>query len=94
MLALTAVLSAAAETKTVKMQTGERWWGVMNYYGSQMPFDAATDLTMDVRVENRSNQAASFLVSDRGFPGDSPCQVPYSFHFFGVCPQLVCSRCP
>ena len=66
MLALTAVLSAAAETKTVKMQTGERWWGVMNYYGSQMPFDAATDLTMDVRVENRSNQAASFLVSDRG----------------------------
>ena len=50
----------------VEMLPGEHWWGVMNYYGTQMPFDAATDLTMDVRCDNESNQAASFLVSDRG----------------------------
>ena len=55
-----------AETKTVDMMPSEHWWGVMNYYGTQMPFDAATDLEMDVRKSNMSNQAASFLVSDKG----------------------------
>ena len=54
------------ETRAVKMLSGEHWWGVMNYYGTQMPFDAKTDLVLDVRVDNESNQAASFLVSDRG----------------------------
>ena len=54
------------ETRAVKMLPGEHWWGVMNYYGTQMPFDAKTDLVLDVRVDNESNQAASFLVSDRG----------------------------
>ena len=55
-----------AYSRTVKMLPDERWWGVMNYYGSAMPFDAKTDLVMDVRKENMSNQAASFLVSDKG----------------------------
>ena len=67
---LVAVALAAAivgaETRTVRMRDGEKWWGVMNHYGSRMPFDASTELTMDVRKDNRSNQAASFLVSDRG----------------------------
>jgi len=64
-VALASALSFA-EAKSVTMLPGEKWWGVMNYYGSQMPFDAKTDLTMDVRAHNHSNQAASFLVSDRG----------------------------
>ena len=58
--------AAVAASRTVEMLPGEHWWGVMNYYGTQMPFDAATDLTMDVRCDNESNQAASLLVSDRG----------------------------
>lgn len=61
-----AALSATAETKSVGMLPDENWWGMMNCHGSQMPFDAKTDLTMDVRTSNGSNQAASFLVSDRG----------------------------
>ena len=65
-LASAALGTVAAEKRTVRMLEGERWWGVMNYYGSQMPFDASTELTMDVRTDNRSNQAASFLISDRG----------------------------
>ena len=66
-LAIGLMASAAmAETRTVEMLPSENWWGVMNYYGTQMPFDASTELEMDVRRENRSNQAASFLVSDRG----------------------------
>ncbi len=59
-------LMAQADSVTVKMLPGEHWWGVMNYYGSQMPFDEKTDLVMDVRRDNKSNQAASFLVSDKG----------------------------
>ena len=59
-------LMAQADPVTVKMLPGEHWWGVMNYYGSQMPFDEKTDLVMDVRRDNKSNQAASFLVSDKG----------------------------
>ena len=66
LVALVATLVGRADTKTVDMLPAEHWWGVMNYYGAQMPFDTQTDLTMDVRVENKSNQAASFLVSDRG----------------------------
>ena len=65
---LTGLFAAAAlaSATTVRMLPGEHWWGVMNYYGTQMPFDERTDLRMDVRVSNESNQAASFLVSDRG----------------------------
>lgn len=59
-------LMLQADPVTVKMLPGEHWWGVMNYYGSQMPFDEKTDLVMDVRRDNKSNQAASFLVSDKG----------------------------
>lgn len=66
LIAMLASLVGHADTKTVDMLPAEHWWGVMNYYGAQMPFDAQTDLTMDVRVENKSNQAASFLVSDKG----------------------------
>ena len=67
-MAVVAVAMACvwAETREVKMLAGERWWGVMNFYGSQMPFNEKTDIVMDVRKDNKSNQAASFLVSDKG----------------------------
>ena len=61
-----AAVAGFAETKTVEMRTGEKWWGVMNYYGTKMPFDAATDLTMDLCKDNNSNQSASLLLSDSG----------------------------
>ena len=64
-LALTS-LAAFAEVKEIRMLPAENWWGVMNYWGTKMPFDAATDLVMDIRKDGRANQYASFLVSDRG----------------------------
>ena len=65
---LTGMLASAAmaETRTVDMLPSENWWGVMNFYGTQMPFDVSTDLELDTRKDNNANQSASFLVSDRG----------------------------
>ena len=51
---------------SVKMLPNEKWWGVANFYGRRMPFDASTELTIDLRKDNFNNQSASFLVSDRG----------------------------
>ena len=53
-------------SRTVAMRPGELWWGAMNYYGTDMPFSDKTKLKMDIRRSNKSNQAASFLVSDQG----------------------------
>lgn len=59
-------LALAEETRTVPMLPGEKWWGVANSFGTKMPFDAKTDLTIDLHKDNFSNQSASFLVSDKG----------------------------
>ena len=59
-------LSVFADMKSVTMLPGEKWWGVENYYGSEMPFDARTVLEMDVRKDGHANQYASLLLSDRG----------------------------
>ena len=59
-------LPAFAETRTVKIEEGERWWGAANFFGTNMPFTASTRLKIDLRRKNYSNQCASLLVSDRG----------------------------
>ena len=59
-------LAAVADVKEVRMLPAENWWGVMNYWGTKMPFDVATDLVMDIRKDGKANQYASFLISDRG----------------------------
>ena len=56
----------AAESRTVRMLDGERWWGVANAYGSEMPFDSKSSFKMDLRKSGGGNQFASFLLSDRG----------------------------
>ena len=35
-------LSAGADSLSVRMLPGERWWGVCNSFGTNMPFTAAT----------------------------------------------------
>ena len=63
-----AVVSAAAfaDVKTVRIADGENWWGAANFFGTNMPFTAKTDVKIDLRRRNYSNQCASLLVSDRG----------------------------
>ena len=67
LLAAMAVSCAAtAGVKSVRMEPGENWWGAANYFGTNMPFTAKTDLKIDLRRDNYSNQSASLLMSDRG----------------------------
>jgi len=66
MLAATCVCAEAHDVRIVKMENGERWWGAANFFGTNMPFNAKTDLTIDLKKRNYSNQCASLLMSDRG----------------------------
>ena len=54
----TAVVSMAAfaDMRTVEMTPGENWWGAANFFGTNMPFAAKTDLKIDLRRRNYSNQ--------------------------------------
>ncbi len=63
---IAAAMSACAGTATVKMAPGENWWGAANFFGTNMPFTAKTNLKIDLRKNNYHNQCASFLVSDKG----------------------------
>lgn len=66
LVVLTFSVTLQAETRRVSMLSDENWWGLANYYGSQMPFTSATELTLDLRKDGHSNQYASLLVSDKG----------------------------
>ena len=64
--ALCAALSAAANTKTLEIESGENWWGAANFFGTNMPFTAKTNLKIDLKKRNYSNQCASLMLSDHG----------------------------
>ena len=53
-------------TRTIAMEKGECWWGGANFFGTNMPFTAKTNLEIDLRKRNYSNQCASFMISNRG----------------------------
>ena len=61
-----AILTASAESISVKMLPGERWWGLCNNFGREMPFTEKTDFGCDLRKDNYSHQSLSFLCSDKG----------------------------
>lgn len=63
---LCAALSAAANTKTLEIESGENWWGAANFFGTNMPFTAKTNLKIDLKKRNYSNQCASLMLSDHG----------------------------
>ena len=56
----------ALGTLRVKMLPGEKWWGLCNAFGREMPFTEATAFECDLRVENYGHQSLSLLCSDRG----------------------------
>ena len=58
--------SVHADELSVRMLSGENWWGLCSNFGRQMPFNEKSDFQCDLRVSNYANQSASFLVSDHG----------------------------
>ena len=66
--AVAALVSACAAggTAEITMEPGEKWWGGSNFFGTNMPFTAATELKIDLRKSNYHNQCASLLLSDKG----------------------------
>ena len=48
------------------MLPGEKWWGLCNAFGAEMPFAEKSDFSCDLRLDNYSHQSLSFLCSDRG----------------------------
>ena len=59
-------MAVTADVVTVDIAPGECWWGAANFFGTNMPFTARTDLKIDLRRKNYSNQCASLLISDQG----------------------------
>jgi alpha-glucosidase len=57
--------SAAGEL-VVKMLPGEKWWGLCDNFGREMPFSEKTEFRCDLRRDNYLHQSLSFLCSDKG----------------------------
>ena len=60
------VFAVRADALAVKMLPGERWWGLCNSFGLEMPFTEGSDFSCDLRLDNYSHQSLSFLCSDKG----------------------------
>ena len=48
------------------MLPDEKWWGLCNNFGREMPFTEATVFECDLRADNYAHQSLSFLCSDKG----------------------------
>jgi hypothetical protein len=54
------------ESLSVGMLPGEKWWGLCNNFGREMPFAEKSDFKCDLRKDNYGHQSLSFLCSDKG----------------------------
>ena len=59
-------VACRADSLSVKMLPGEKWWGLCNSFGRAMPFTGESDFKCDLRIENYGHQSLSFLCSDKG----------------------------
>lgn len=64
--ALVSACPSCADTLSLDMLQGEKWWGLCNSFGREMPFSAETKFECDLRLENYGHQSLSFLCSDKG----------------------------
>ena len=46
-----------ADALSVKMLPGEKWWGLCNNFGRDMPFTEKSDFKCDLRKENYGHQS-------------------------------------
>ena len=65
-VALVGAWPSCADTISFDMLQGEKWWGLCNSFGREMPFSAETKFECDLRLENYGHQSLSFLCSDKG----------------------------
>ena len=65
-VALVSACPSCADTLSFDMLQGEKWWGLCNSFGREMPFSAETKFECDLRLENYGHQSLSFLCSDKG----------------------------
>ena len=65
-IAVVVASAAVSDVGSVKMLPGEKWWGVCNSFGREMPFSEKSDFSCDLRLDNYSHQSLSFLCSDKG----------------------------
>jgi len=66
LLAALSPVLLGAQTLTLPLLDGERWWGGCDADGAQMPFTAQTSYKADLRVYHAGNQACPILLSDKG----------------------------
>ena len=66
LVACACVAACCADSLSVKMMPGEKWWGLCNSFGRAMPFTEESDFKCDLRIENYGHQSLSFLCSDKG----------------------------
>ena len=59
-------MAAQAGSLTVKMLPGEKWWGLCNAFGREMPFTEKSEFNCDLRKDNYGHQSLSLLCSDKG----------------------------
>ncbi len=59
-------MSAWSESLSVKMLPGEKWWGLCNNFGREMPFSERSSFECDLRTSNYGHQSLSLLCSDKG----------------------------
>ena len=66
LVACACAAACRADSLSVKMLPGEKWWGLCNSFGREMPFAEKSDFKCDLRIENYGHQSLSFLCSDKG----------------------------
>ena len=66
LVACACAAACRADSLSVKMLPGEKWWGLCNSFGRAMPFTGESDFKCDLRIENYGHQSLSFLCSDKG----------------------------
>ena len=64
--AVSLAMAAGAESLVVNMAPGEKWWGLCNNFGREMPFTEKSAFECDLRKDNYGHQSLSFLCSDKG----------------------------
>ena len=59
------VHSVFSDACTVKMRQGEKWWGLCNDFGREMPFTEKTSFSCDLRQARGDIPVASLKVLER-----------------------------
>jgi hypothetical protein len=71
--------AVAAETREVRIQSGEHWWAGVITEAHRMPFTAESRFEFDFLADTAGNQGQPLLISDQG--RYIWCDEPFRFEF-------------